>query len=197
MSGYLATLSRNCTRAVGFGMAARITSITTLAAPLWLLGGRPKQGQTLTTDRAVLATARACFLAKGFQGTTIEGVAGQAGVTKVTVYLRQKDKTALFRAVLAERMLQWGAASRRAAWIKGNTLESRFKHQATAVLRAIRNPEVRAFIKLVDGCRGLLGSDSARVPRHTSCKHAAPAERRHPAHVARYGRWRDRLPLGD
>lgn len=102
----------------------------------------------------MLAAARACFLAKGFDGTTIEGVAEQAGVAKATVYLRHKDKTALFRAVLAERMVEWGAASRRAAWIKGNTLESRLKHYATAVLRAIRNPEVRAFIKLVDGCRG-------------------------------------------
>jgi TetR/AcrR family transcriptional repressor of mexJK operon len=75
-------------------------------------------------------------------------------VTKATLYLRHKDKEALFRAVLAERMVEWGEASRRAAWFKGDTLERQLRHYATSVLRALRNPEVRAFIRLIDGCRG-------------------------------------------
>jgi TetR/AcrR family transcriptional repressor of mexJK operon len=117
-------------------------------------GGRPRQDEARAIDRAVLSAAQACFLSDGYDSTTIEAVAAKAGVTKATVYLRHKDKEALFRAVLADRMRDWGEASRRAAWFKGDTLESQLKHYATSVLRALRNPEVRAFIRLVEGCRG-------------------------------------------
>ena len=62
--------------------------------------GRPKKEEVALIDRDVLDAARSRFVAAGFDGTTMEAIAAQAGVTKATLYLRYPDKGALPRAVI-------------------------------------------------------------------------------------------------
>src|SRR3954468_5507728 len=50
---------------------------------------------------AVLAGARALFLQQGFGATSVDEVAGRAGVSKATVYSNFADKEALRAALVA------------------------------------------------------------------------------------------------
>lgn len=55
----------------------------------------------------ILDAAQALFVAQGFRGTTMEGIAEAAGMSKATVYGYASDKDAVFAAVadrLADRL---------------------------------------------------------------------------------------------
>lgn len=51
-------------------------------------------------DSQILAAATALFMQHGVQGTTMEQIAREAGVSKLTLYRRFPDKDTLFTAVL-------------------------------------------------------------------------------------------------
>ncbi len=59
--------------------------------------GRPKD---LEKRAAIVAAASEFLLKQGFDGLTIETVAAQAGVSKMTVYSHFEDKDALFEAAI-------------------------------------------------------------------------------------------------
>ena len=59
-----------------------------------------RAGQAADTREAVIAAARQQFIASGWQGTTIAGVAQAAGVSNETIYAVFGNKQALLRAVL-------------------------------------------------------------------------------------------------
>lgn len=62
--------------------------------------GRPKSTQK---RHAILAAAQRLFLLSGFEGTSVEQIAAEAGVSKLTVYSHFTDKEALFFAAVEER----------------------------------------------------------------------------------------------
>lgn len=62
--------------------------------------GRPTREQAQARQAELLDTALDLFLAKGFEQTTVEGVAAAVGMTKRTVYARFADKAALFKAAV-------------------------------------------------------------------------------------------------
>jgi len=62
--------------------------------------GRPKSAQK---RRSILEAAQRLFLATGFEGTSVEQIAAEAGVSKLTVYSHFTDKEALFFAAVEER----------------------------------------------------------------------------------------------
>ena len=69
----------------------------------------PRQGRPVDTakQRAILAAAVASFFEHGFAATSIEQVASDAGVSKVTIYNQFGDKHGLFTAAVeaeCERM---------------------------------------------------------------------------------------------
>lgn len=63
-------------------------------------GRRPDRGK----DALILTAARDSFVDRGFAGSTIEEIALQAGVSKVTVYKRFGDKEALFETAVRAEM---------------------------------------------------------------------------------------------
>jgi len=63
--------------------------------------GRPRD---LEKREAILESAWRCFLADGIRGTSLERIARQAGVTRVTLYSHFADKTVLFEAVIRREM---------------------------------------------------------------------------------------------
>ncbi len=67
------------------------------------LPGRPKD---LEKRAAILAAAARLFVAKGFDGTSMDAVASAAGVSKLTVYSHFGDKDSLFQAAVSARCEQ-------------------------------------------------------------------------------------------
>lgn len=62
--------------------------------------GRPTREQAQARQAELLDTALDMFLDKGFELTTMEGVAAAVGMTKRTIYARYDDKAALFLATV-------------------------------------------------------------------------------------------------
>lgn len=59
-------------------------------------------GSHLAKRISILETAAAVFCREGYGGTNIDLIAGEAGVSRQTVYNHYGDKETLFRAVVAE-----------------------------------------------------------------------------------------------
>ncbi|QGZ31978.1 TetR/AcrR family transcriptional regulator [Stutzerimonas stutzeri] len=55
--------------------------------------GRPKD---LAKREAILSAARELFLSNGYEGSSMDAIAAEAGVSKLTLYSHFKDKEALF-----------------------------------------------------------------------------------------------------
>jgi TetR/AcrR family transcriptional repressor of mexJK operon len=64
--------------------------------------GRPKD---IEKKNAILDAAWEMFLSNGFAATSLEAVAKQAGVSRVTLYSHFPDKTALFEATIQREMV--------------------------------------------------------------------------------------------
>ncbi|NII12288.1 TetR/AcrR family transcriptional regulator [Oleiagrimonas sp. C23AA] len=62
--------------------------------------GRPKD---MEKRAAILEAAKRLFTEKGFEGTSMDAVAGAAGVSKLTVYSHFGDKDTLFREAIRQR----------------------------------------------------------------------------------------------
>lgn len=75
-------------------------SIETIAAEARSRAGRPTREQAQARHAELLDTALDMFLDKGFELTTMEGVAAAVGMTKRTIYARYEDKAALFLAAV-------------------------------------------------------------------------------------------------
>jgi TetR/AcrR family transcriptional repressor of mexJK operon len=67
--------------------------------------GRPKSE---AKAKAIMDAATNIFLSQGFQGTTMEAVAKQAGVSKQTVYSHYVNKEELFKAVISAKVASYG-----------------------------------------------------------------------------------------
>jgi len=61
--------------------------------------GRPSPEQAAALREAFLAAALESFLDKGYSATSIEAIAREAGVAKITIYRQFDNKEALFREV--------------------------------------------------------------------------------------------------
>lgn len=68
-------------------------------APLSPAPGRPKD---MEKRAAILDAAMALFPSRGYDGVSVDAIAQQAGVSKLTVYSHFTDKEALFGAAVTE-----------------------------------------------------------------------------------------------
>lgn len=72
------------------------------SAPIRAQGpGRPKD---MEKRAAILAAAKALFISNAFSGTSMDAIAADAGVSKLTVYSHFGDKDNLFREVIRARI---------------------------------------------------------------------------------------------
>lgn len=67
--------------------------------------GRPKSEQK---GEAILCAAGELFLSNGYQGTSMDAVAQQAGVSKQTVYSHFANKEELFQACIRRKVAGYG-----------------------------------------------------------------------------------------
>jgi AcrR family transcriptional regulator len=70
------------------------------AAPRRRSRGRPSVVQAAALREGFLEAATRSFLDRGFAATSIEGIARDAGVAKITIYRQFHDKPTLFREVV-------------------------------------------------------------------------------------------------
>jgi AcrR family transcriptional regulator len=114
---------------------------------------------TCLGDRA-LEAAVAVFSRYGYQRTSMADVAREAGISRAALYLRHKDKAALFQA-LTERMVEEALAAARQAWTPGAPLAENLKATILAKdLRLFRLLHASAHgAELLAACMSL-GSDS-------------------------------------
>lgn len=70
-------------------------------------GGRPKTAELEQREAHLLQVAGDKFLELGFDGTTMDGVAEAAAISKRTLYARYPTKVTLFDAVLRNLIDRW------------------------------------------------------------------------------------------
>ncbi|HEY2255711.1 MAG TPA: TetR/AcrR family transcriptional regulator [Variovorax sp.] len=111
--------------------------------------GRPSPQQAHDLREAFLAAALESFLAHGYAGTSIEAIAREAGVAKITIYRQFDNKEALFREV-AHRAVSDARATMQA------TLVHRGSDQRQVLLELIERlylsasePKTLALMRLV------------------------------------------------
>jgi AcrR family transcriptional regulator len=77
------------------GIGMKVAALKAAAGP-----GRPKD---MEKRAAILESAKRLFTEHGFEGTSMDGVAAEAGVSKLTVYSHFGDKDTLFREAVRQR----------------------------------------------------------------------------------------------
>ncbi len=93
-------------------------------------------------------TAIDCFARYGYQGTSIDRIAREAGVTKGAIYYHYKDKDDLLAAAVADRVAEFEDRVQRAVEGCGPE-ESLRRVVAVAVEHALSNDRPRFAIKLM------------------------------------------------
>lgn len=111
-------------------------------------GGRPTTAAAAALAARILDVATAAFLQHGYAATSIETIAIGAGVAKRTLYVRWRDKPALFRAVLERLMARWLASPDPPA-NAANGLEDALLHTARRALAVALEPDALALHRLV------------------------------------------------
>lgn len=73
-------------------------------SPLPIIRGRPKD---VGKRRDILEAARVLFMQRGFHGTSMDALAKRANVSKATLYSHFEDKTALYQALIEDKMADY------------------------------------------------------------------------------------------
>ncbi len=116
----------------------------------------------------ILAAAEDLFLGNGFLGTSMDAVAGSAGVSKQTVYVHFASKQALFREVIAV-MTGRALAAHRARIDEPATDEPArafLDAYARAQLEVVMTPRLMALRRLVIGEVGRFPDLGAHLYQH-------------------------------
>ncbi|HEY2345114.1 MAG TPA: TetR/AcrR family transcriptional regulator [Xanthomonadaceae bacterium] len=107
--------------------------------------GRPKDPEK---RQAVLDAAKRLFLVHGFDGVSMEAIAAEAGVSKLTVYSHYGDKEALFGATIHAKCEEMLPATLFLATPKGP-----IRRQLTTIARAffalVTSPEAIGMHRLM------------------------------------------------
>jgi TetR/AcrR family transcriptional regulator, mexJK operon transcriptional repressor len=111
-------------------------------------GGRPPRAAALELRDRILEVAAELFLTEGYGSTSIEAVAGRAGISKRTFYHRFDDKAALFAAVV-HRIIEQIRPPPGVPLLEGATLQDILSRLAGLILRAALSPPAIALHRLV------------------------------------------------
>ncbi len=120
--------------------------------------GRPTAAAAAELAERILEVATRAFLTHGYAATSIETIAANAGVAKRTLYVRWRDKPALFRAVLERLMARWLATPEPPPPehptpdlppTAEDRLESALQQTATRVLAVALQPDALALHRLM------------------------------------------------
>lgn len=132
---------------------------------------RPRRGRPPDPRkrRAILRAATRLFLQRGFAGTSMDAIAGAAGVSKLTLYAHFGSKDGLFQEMVRERCASYG---------QGGSYEALLAVPPRAALGRIG----RSFLGLlldpeVVRLHNVIAAESARRPRMARLFFSAGPER--------------------
>lgn len=111
--------------------------------------GDPRNARIAAKRSDLLSAARTLFLESGFAATTMEAVAGEAGVSKMTLYRHFRTKEALFEALvrgLADGMAMPETAANNAA---EGPPRDRLHAFGLSFAAALMRPEALALYRMV------------------------------------------------
>jgi TetR/AcrR family transcriptional repressor of mexJK operon len=111
-------------------------------------GGRPSRAAALELRDRILEVATELFLTEGYGSTSIEAVAGRAGISKRTFYHRFDNKAVLFAAVV-HRIIEQIRPPPGVPLLEGATLQEILRRLAGLILRAALSPQAIALHRLV------------------------------------------------
>lgn len=123
-------------------------------------GGRPPASRAGDVEARLLAAATRLFLERGYDGTSCDQVALDAGAGKASIYARYANKAALFSAVIDDMLARSFAQDEVTA---ETPLHERLAAVGMRVLADALYPEALALLRLL----------VAELPRFTGA--AAPA----------------------
>lgn len=104
--------------------------------------------RSLSKRQAILEAARLCFLDAGFAGTSMDGVAARAGVSKATIYAHFAGKDDLFGAIIRDRCeLEFSAA--RLKGVEGVDTRAALAAMARHLLDILLSPEALGMYRVV------------------------------------------------
>ena len=112
--------------------------------------GRPTRQQAARLDEQVRLAAVQAFIARGFDGVTMEEVARAAGIGKPALYARYADKRELFTTVIpwALQNLNWLDPLEKT---QGHDLEAALHALAEAAQQRAIDPDTVGLIRTVMG----------------------------------------------
>ncbi|UVO54296.1 TetR/AcrR family transcriptional regulator [Sphingomonas sp. SUN039] len=120
--------------------------------------GRPTSDQAAARHAELLDTALDMFLDRGFEPTTMEGVAAAVGMTKRTIYARYADKAALFIATVQRAIERLVVAPETLAALDSGDLETTLTAVARMRVAQVMTP---AGLKL----QRIINTESYRFPQ--------------------------------
>ncbi|GGY97286.1 TetR/AcrR family transcriptional regulator [Pseudoduganella plicata] len=109
-------------------------------------GGRPPADRAGDVEARLLAAATRLFLERGYDGTTCDQVALDAGAGKASIYARYANKGALFTAVI-DNML--GRPPGQSEVATETPLRERLQTVGMSVLADALHPDALALLRLV------------------------------------------------
>ncbi len=116
-----------------------------------------ENGQRIAEKRkAILEAARPIFLREGWAGASLERVAAESGISKMTVYRHFRSKEELFEALLAAMCRHMRAVAEQAPLEDAERpAGERLRAEALAFTAALTQPEALAMYRLIvaDGWR--------------------------------------------
>jgi len=110
--------------------------------------GRPSRSDAEKLRERILAVATELLLHHGYGATSIEAIAGRAGISKRTFYHRFQDKPALMSAVVT-RLIDTQRPPAGAPLVEGERIEQMLEHLGSLILHAALNPQVLCLHRLI------------------------------------------------
>lgn len=125
--------------------------------------GRPPRGSEGEATLRILAAAKPVFLNEGFEATSIDAIAGSAGISKKTIYGRFSSKADLFEAVIV-RFIEENVPAIELAASQAGPVAERLHRIALAVLEVALTVDTIAV-------RRIIVAEAARFPEFARLLH--------------------------
>ena len=116
----------------------------------------PRRQRIAEKREVILEAARPIFLREGWAGASLERVAAESGISKMTVYRHFRSKEQLFEALLAAMCRHVRTVAEQAPLESAERpLDERLRAEALAFTAALTQPQALAIYRLIvaDGWR--------------------------------------------
>jgi TetR/AcrR family transcriptional repressor of mexJK operon len=139
-------------------------------------GGRPSQAAAARIRGQILDVAADLFFTQGYGAVSVEAIARRAHISKRTFYVRFRDKSDLFGAVV-HHIIDRLRPTNSAQLFSGKNLVEVLLNLAQVILRAALTPQALALHRLIL-------AEATRFPELAAVMNEAGARKEAIAHIA-------------